>query len=152
MSGQPEAYASRNSSRHIRSRCTSLSRNMQLPDAPDVLQSRREETSTLQIIKALANSRAGFPTKARAKIFAIDSRSQEAQVYIDFCQSLRPFDADPSLKATPANMLSVSELVQAVRRPRETCWFRSAAVAGKNSSVYSIVLIGYTPGRRSQST
>jgi exodeoxyribonuclease VII large subunit len=90
--------------------------DMQLLDAPGLLQSRREEASTLQTLKALATSRAGFPTKARPKVSVIHSRSQEAQVYADFCQPLRPFEAELQLEAIPANMLALSELAQAVRQ------------------------------------
>jgi hypothetical protein len=96
--------------------------DIQLLDAPDVLQSRREEASTLQTLKALASSRAGFPTKTRLKISVIHSRSQEAQVYTDFCQPLRPFEGEMQFEAIPANMLSVSELVQSIRRATGMCW------------------------------
>ena len=89
---------------------------IQLLDAPELLHSHREEVSTLQTLKALASHRTQFPTKAKPTISVIHSRSQDAQVFADFRQPLRPFERDIQVDAIPANVLSASELVQAIRR------------------------------------
>jgi len=50
-----------------------------------------------------------------ANITVIHSRSQEAQVYADFCQPLRAFDSTLSFQPIPANVLSLPELTRAIR-------------------------------------
>ena len=88
---------------------------LQLLDAPATLNGRRQEASTLQMPKSVAPNRNLFPERTKPTIAVIHSRSQEAQVYADFCQPLRALDSTLSLQPMPANMLSVPELTHAIR-------------------------------------
>ena len=88
---------------------------LRLLDAPATLNGRRQEASTLQILKSVATNRNPFPERTKPMIAVIHSRSQEAQVYADFCQPLRAFDSTLSLQPIPANMLSAPELAHAIR-------------------------------------
>ena len=87
---------------------------LRLLDAPATLNGRRQEASTLQMLKSVAANRNPFPEQRKPIIAVIHSRSQEAQVYADFCQPLRAFDSTISLQPIPANMPSAPELTYAI--------------------------------------
>jgi hypothetical protein len=76
---------------------------------------RRQDASTLHVLKSVAANRNPFPERTKPTITVIHSRSQEAQVYADFCQPLRAFDSTLSFQPIPANMLSLRELTRAIR-------------------------------------
>jgi hypothetical protein len=73
-------------------------------DAPATLNGRRQDASTLQVLKSLAANRNPFPERTETTIAVIHSRLQEAQVCADFCQPLRAFDSTLSFQPIPANM------------------------------------------------
>jgi hypothetical protein len=88
---------------------------LRLLDAPATLNGRRQEASTLQMLKSVAANRNPFPERTKPSIAVIHSRSQEAQAYADSCQPLRPFESTLSLQPIPANMLLVREFMHAIR-------------------------------------
>ena len=61
---------------------------LRLLDAPGILNGRGQETSALQMLKSVAPNRNPFPERTKPTITMVHSRSQEAQVYADFCQPL----------------------------------------------------------------
>ncbi len=61
---------------------------LRLLDAPATLNGRRQDASTLQVLKSVPVNRNAFPERTKPTITVIHSRSQEAQVYADFCQRL----------------------------------------------------------------
>jgi exonuclease VII large subunit len=67
------------------------------------------------MLKSVAGNRNPFPERTTPTIAVIHSRSQEAQVYADFCQPLRAFDSTVSLQPIPTNMLSGLEVTHAIR-------------------------------------
>jgi exonuclease VII large subunit len=70
----------------------------------------------LQMLKSVTATRNPlFPERTKPTITLIHARSQEAQVYADFCQPLRAFDSTVSLQPIPANTPSVPELMHAIR-------------------------------------
>jgi len=73
-------------------------------DALATLNGRRQDASTLQVLKSVAANRNPFPERTKPIITVIHSRFQEAQVYADFCQPLRAFDSTLPFQPIPANM------------------------------------------------
>jgi hypothetical protein len=89
-------------------------------DAPATLNGRRQDASTLQVLKSVAANRNPFPERTKPTITVIYSRFQEAQVYADFCQPLRASDSTLSFQPNLSNRfrptcLSLPELTHANR-------------------------------------
>jgi hypothetical protein len=64
----------------VRMMSQTVCHRLRLVDAPATLNGRRQDASTLQVLKSVAANRNPFPERTKPTITVIHSRSQEAQV------------------------------------------------------------------------